>query len=85
MGGMHATTNDVTGAALPDELLDSAAIAQRLGVTERFIRRLVDERRVPFIKIGRFVRFDASTVEQWLAEQRVEPLRGAADRVSWWR
>lgn len=37
--------------------LDVAGGAKRLDVTERFIRRLVAERRVRFYKVGRFVRF----------------------------
>jgi excisionase family DNA binding protein len=30
-------------------LLDVAALAERLGVTERHVRRLVAERRIPFL------------------------------------
>ena len=37
-------------------MLDVNATAQMLGVTTRFVRRLVDERRIPFHKIGKFVR-----------------------------
>ena len=47
-------------------LLDVAGLAARLGVTERFVRRLVDERRIPFLKLGRFVRFDPRQVELWI-------------------
>ena len=53
-------------------LLDIAALAERLGVTERFVRRLVDERRIPFLKIGRFIRFDPADVTAWIDEQRVD-------------
>jgi excisionase family DNA binding protein len=53
------------------ELLDVNRLARRLGVTERFIRRLVDERRVPFFKIGKFVRFDPAEIDEWIQGQRV--------------
>jgi excisionase family DNA binding protein len=33
-------------------------LAERLGVTHRHVRRLVAERRVPFLRVGRFIRFD---------------------------
>jgi excisionase family DNA binding protein len=33
-------------------------LAERLGVTRRHVRWLVDERRVPFVRVGRFIRFD---------------------------
>ncbi len=53
-------------------LLDVDQIADRLGVTPRFIRRLVDERRIPFCKIGKFVRFDATEIAVWVDACRVE-------------
>ena len=43
--------------ALP-ELMTMDQLAERLGVTRRHVRRLVDERRVPFLRVGRFIRFD---------------------------
>jgi excisionase family DNA binding protein len=33
---------------------------------------LVDERRIPFCKIGKFVRFDPDDLEAWIAERRVD-------------
>jgi len=39
-------------------LLDIHAVAQALGITSRHVQRLVAERRIPFLKVGRFVRFD---------------------------
>jgi excisionase family DNA binding protein len=51
-------------------------MAERLGVTERFIRRLVEERRIPFHKIGKLVRFDPLEVDRWIDTCRVEPRRG---------
>jgi excisionase family DNA binding protein len=58
------------GQARP-ALLDIAGVAERLSVTERFVRRLVFERRIPFLKIGHFVRFEPAEVERWIAEARV--------------
>ena len=53
-------------------LFDIDALARRLSVSPRFVRRLVDERRIRFLKIGRHVRFDPDDVERWIAAQRVE-------------
>ncbi len=53
-------------------LLDVSQVALRLCVTTRFVRRLVDERRIPFCKIGKFVRFDPDDIEAWIAERRVD-------------
>ena len=35
-----------------DGLLDIDGLADRLGVGERFVRRLVEEWRIPYLKIG---------------------------------
>jgi excisionase family DNA binding protein len=52
-------------------LLDSSQIAGMLGITERHVRRLVLERRIPFAKVGRFVRFDPRDIEQWVQAAKV--------------
>ncbi len=55
-----------------DVLLDIDALAHRLAVSPRFVRRLVEERRIRFLKIGRHVRFDPADVQRWIEAQRVE-------------
>jgi len=45
--------------------------AAYLGMKPRFVRRLIDERRVPFYKIGRFVRLDPDVLDQMLADSVV--------------
>ena len=57
-------------------LLDIRGAANLLGCSERFVRRLVQERRVPFIKLGGTrVRFAETDLDHWLAGQRVEAVR----------
>jgi excisionase family DNA binding protein len=55
-----------------EPLLDIAGLAARLAVSERFVRRLVHERRIPYLKVGHFVRFDPTDVERMLVASRVE-------------
>ena len=54
-------------SALP-QLLDMASLAQRLSTSERHIRRLVSERRIPFIRVGRFIRFEPAAIAAWLRD-----------------
>lgn len=56
-----------------EQLLDIADSAERLGVGGRFVRRVVNERRIPFFKIGRHIRFNPDDVEDWIARSRIEP------------
>lgn len=51
-------------------LLSINDVAARLNVQVRHVRRLVAERRIPFIKWGHLIRFDADELEQWLDESR---------------
>jgi excisionase family DNA binding protein len=53
-------------------LLDVDELAKVLRVTPRHVRRLVAERRIPFLKVGRFVRFDPGELDVWLDQQRVK-------------
>ena len=52
------------------ELIDIATLAGMLGVGERYVRRMVAERRVPTVKVGRLVRFDLAEIRRWIEEQR---------------
>ena len=57
-------------------LLDIRAAATRLGCSERFVRRLVQERRIPFIRLGGTrVRFLDTDLERWIDSQRIEVSR----------
>jgi excisionase family DNA binding protein len=55
-------------------LLGFDAVAEWLGVEVVFVRRLVAERRIPFVKIGKFVRFDPAEISAWIDGQRVKPV-----------
>jgi len=55
-----------------DALLSVPEAARHLGTGERFVRRLIAERRVPVQHVGRHVRIRRSALDRWLAAQ-VEP------------
>ncbi|MGW0581630.1 excisionase family DNA-binding protein [Streptomyces sp. NPDC002920] len=46
-----------------------------LGTTTRFPRRLIEERRIRYVKVGRHVRIPESAVAEFLQSRTVEPLR----------
>ena len=73
------TDTPVAGAhdELPAQLLDITAVAKLLGVTTRHVRRLVAERRIPFIKWGHLIRFDPAEIKRWLDGFRRRPERSA--------
>ena len=55
-----------------DKLLTPQEAADRLDTSSRFVRRLIFERRIPFIKLGRHVRIAVSDLEAFIAAGRIE-------------
>lgn len=55
----------------PIELVEAASY---LNVTERYVRRLVAERRITYLKIGRLLRFAPEDLDAYLEACRIAPL-----------
>jgi excisionase family DNA binding protein len=68
---MKKPTDSSTTTASSASLLDIDTVSNSLGVTPRFVRRLVAERRIPYVKVGKLVRFDPGELDVWLDMQRV--------------
>ena len=60
-------------------LLSITAVAQRLGVQVRHVRRLVHERRIPYIKWGHLLRFDPADIDTWIDAYRSTPRLAGGD------
>lgn len=50
----------------PERYLSIPEVAERLGTTERFPRRLVEERRIEFQRFGRHVRIAESALNAYI-------------------
>jgi excisionase family DNA binding protein len=61
-----------------DTLLTVEQAAERLGTSPRFVRRLVFERRIAYVKLGRHVRIAARDLDALVAAGRVQALRREA-------
>jgi excisionase family DNA binding protein len=69
----------VCGEHLPQAaLLTLEEVADRLGTSLRHVRRLADERRIPIVKVGRYVRFDGHDLEHWIDDHRIGVVDPAA-------
>ncbi|MFI6689944.1 helix-turn-helix domain-containing protein [Streptomyces sp. NPDC050485] len=60
---------------MADRLLTVPEAAERLGVGERFIRRLISQRRIRYVKVGKHVRIADSVLAAYIEERTVEPVR----------
>ena len=70
----HGSTKD---SSTPLGLLDIDGAAIRLGVPVRHVRRLVAERRIPYVKLGARLHFDPAELDEWVDRHRT-PERGAS-------
>ena len=62
-----------------DRLLTYGEAAEMLGTWStsgpRFPRRLVEERRIRFVRVGRYIRIPESAVREYIDRGTVEPVR----------
>jgi excisionase family DNA binding protein len=58
-----------------DTLLSVEQAAERLGTSVRFVRRLVFERRIAYVKVGRHVRIATRDLDAFIAAGRVDARR----------
>jgi excisionase family DNA binding protein len=73
-----ASTRPATARAPePGRLLSVEEVAARLGTTVRFPRRLIEERRIEFVRIGRHVRIAEHVLAEYIAACSVPAARPA--------
>ncbi|WP_431903042.1 helix-turn-helix domain-containing protein [Nonomuraea sp. bgisy101] len=60
-----------------DKLLSVDEAADLLNTSPRFVRRLIAERRIEFVKYGRPVRIRESALTAFVVAGTVEPMRPA--------
>lgn len=59
---------------MDQEFLSLEEVALVLGTGVRFPRRLVSERRIRFVRVGRHVRISRSALDEFIAAGTVEPM-----------
>ncbi|WP_438304030.1 helix-turn-helix domain-containing protein [Streptomyces sp. HUAS TT11] len=66
---------------MKDRYLSVEQVAELLGTSARFPRRLIAERRITFVKVGRHVRIPESAVDAYITEHTVEPITVRPSRL----
>ncbi|MGV9703047.1 helix-turn-helix domain-containing protein [Streptomyces sp. NPDC003483] len=66
---------------MKDRYLSVEQVAELFGTSARFPRRLIAERRITFVKVGRHVRIPESAVDAYITEHTVEPITVRASRL----
>ena len=77
---MTRTLTPITSRAARETYLSIPEVAERLGTTERFPRRLVEERRIEFKRFGRHVRIAERVLDEYIEASTVAPIPRYAGR-----
>ncbi|MEV4249146.1 excisionase family DNA-binding protein [Streptosporangium canum] len=83
---MTRKTTQEPVALLPEmargRLLTVEETAERLNTSVRFPRRLIEERRITFIRVGRNVRIPEAALEAFIAAGLVKPITMSKGRAA---
>lgn len=63
-----------------EKLLTVDEAAQLLNTSPRFPRRLIAERRIRFVRVGRHVRIPPSALDEYASARTVPPIQRQARR-----
>ena len=64
----------MTSLAPTDRLLSIPQAAEFLGTSPRFPRRLIEQRRIAFVRVGRHVRISAAVLAEYANAHTVPPV-----------
>ena len=63
------------GGSARDQLMTVEQAGEYLGTGERFVRRLITERRITYVKVGKYVRLQRSALDALVDAGRVHSQR----------
>jgi len=67
---------------MSEPLLTAQEVANLLSVPLSWVREATREGRLPHLRLGRYRRYQASTITAWLDDQQAGPTTGANDSLS---
>ena len=55
-------------------LLTATEVGEYLGIAKDTVYTLVSQRRIPYVKIGRLLKFNHKAIDEWIAQKTVMPM-----------
>ena len=55
-------------------LISVHELSETLGLSINTIYAWINQKKVPYIKMGRLVKFDIQTIDKWIEEKTVSPM-----------
>ncbi|HBL24919.1 MAG TPA: hypothetical protein DDZ40_12510 [Deltaproteobacteria bacterium] len=66
--------SDKAKVAQIEPLMDTHGVARYLGVDISWINKAVSEKRIPYIKIGKYNKFRKDAIDGWIEQNTVRPI-----------
>lgn len=63
-----------TNSVVPQRLLAIQDAATYTGISVHTLYTMVSQRRIPFVKVGRLVKFDLKMLDAWIKQRTVMPM-----------
>ena len=60
--------------AITRRLFTTSEVAQYTGLSVHTLYTMVSQRRIPYVKAGRLVKFDLKAIDTWIERHSVKPL-----------
>lgn len=70
LAAVPPSTPTLTPPSTSTPLATVADVAKFLSVSEHWVHRQVEHDRIPFFKVGRYLRFDLDALARWLPDAR---------------
>lgn len=70
------TQDDISRCEVSGKLLNVSELSQHLGVKVKTVYCWIHARQIPYIKVGRLVKFDPLDISQWVESKKVRLIRG---------
>ena len=58
---------------MPKRLVNTQELAKYIGITEGTARVWCCHKKIPYVKVGRLVRFDLDDIDAWVNKSKVKP------------
>jgi len=59
---------------IQSKLLDINEVAEFLGISKDTLYKMVNQRRIPFVKVGRLLRFERAALDAWIRQHAEMPM-----------
>ena len=61
---------------MTEQLLTAAEVAELLSVPESWVREATRQDQIPHLHLGRYIRYQPTTLQEWLADATAKPGSG---------